>query len=153
MEHQRYGEVFNFGVLHMDWPTALFVLAVFVVTMILLNALLFKPLLTTLEARNQAMSGGNERLMETERELKALETHYQDSLRAGQKENEAAHKKALAEALAGAKEITDQARANTQLVMEKAEAEIAGESQQALKDAKELAQGLADLIQNKVLAS
>ena len=37
--------------------------------------------------------------------------------------------------------------------MEKAEAEIAGESQQALKDAKELAQGLADLIQNKVLAS
>ncbi|OGG96487.1 MAG: hypothetical protein A2508_06730 [Candidatus Lambdaproteobacteria bacterium RIFOXYD12_FULL_49_8] len=153
MEHQRYGEVFNFGVLHMEWPTALFILVVFVVTLVLLNLLLLKPLVSTLESRKAVMAGGNERLEDTKNELKNLQAHYEEALKAGQKKNEEAHKKALSEALAEAAQLTDMAKEKSQKVIEQAEVEIANELKSALAEAKDLAGGLAGMIQTKALAS
>lgn len=153
MEHASFGEVFNFGVLHMEWPTAVFIFAVFMATMFFLNILLFQPLLRTLDAREQMMTGSDDRMGEIEKELADLQAHYKATLQQSQAENEEAHLKALKEAQAEAGQITSKARQSAAEHLESTEKEVESQMRAALDEAKELAKGLADMIQNKVLAN
>ncbi|MDT8445900.1 MAG: ATP synthase F0 subunit B [bacterium] len=153
MEPASFGEVFNFGVLHMEWPTATFIFVVFVITLFLLNSLLFQPLLRTLEAREQVLTGSDDRLGEIEKELGELQDHYLASLHKSQLENEEAHQAALKEASAQASNLISAARTDSTARLTQAEAEVAQEMDGAYKEAKDLAKGLAEMIQNKVLAS
>lgn len=153
MEHANFGEVFNFGVLHMEWPTAVFIFAVFMVTLFFLNLLLFQPLLRTLDAREQMMTGSDDRMGEIEKELADLQAHYLATLHKSQAENDEAHQKALKEAQAEAAQITTTAREGASERMASTEKEVESQMGAAKDEAKELAKGLAELIQNKVLAS
>jgi len=153
MADPRIGEVFNFGTLHMEWPTALFVFVMFMITVTALNLLLYKPLLATLEARENADDGAGERLDSIEKELVALEDSYKQVLNTAHRANEAAHKVAVAEANAEAQVFITEAKERSAVTMESATREIESEIVTATAQAKELATGLAETIQTKVLAS
>ena len=82
MEHKAaIGEVFNFGVLHLEWPTALFIFVVFILTMLILNTLLFKPVLRSVEGRQGILDQRTGRLEEISQTL----TDFQEELKAKQK--------------------------------------------------------------------
>lgn len=153
MEIPRTGEVFNFGVLHLEWPTALFIFAVFLVTMFLLNLLLFRPLLATLKAREGALTGSSDRMSEIAKAMAALEEHYKMVLHQSQTANEAAHKEAQATATALAHQISAKAHEDAERRWSEASAALDAEIQAAQQEAKGLAKGLALLIKTKVLAS
>jgi len=153
MEAARIGEVFNFGALHMEWPTALFVFVVFMVTVAALNQLLYKPVLATLEAREKADDGASVRLESIEKELVELENNYKATLTKAHKENEAAHQKAVGEAKTEALSFLRKAKDSSAELIKTSDAEIEKEMETATAQAKELASGLAETIQTKVLAS
>ncbi len=62
--------IFNFGLLHLEWTNALFVLAVFSVLVVLLHFLLFKPVLRTVlnREKNQGSSEKDILQLQTEKE-------------------------------------------------------------------------------------
>ncbi len=154
MEHgsARIGEVFNFGMLHLEWPTALFVFVLFVLTMIVLNSLLFKPILRTLESRqaqidkDKAESG---RLADT---LEKSEKDYQEKLASLRETIQKSHQEAMDEALNKANQLVDSAKESVASKITDASKELEVERSNALKDASSLTQELSQLIKSKVLA-
>ena len=78
MEHAvRPGAIFDYGVLHLEWPTAAFIAVVFLLTMFLLNQLLFKPLLRTLDGREAILHQSHLRLEQIAQSVTEAEAHYQ----------------------------------------------------------------------------
>lgn len=154
MEHgsARIGEVFNFGMLHLEWPTALFILIVFIVTTILLNTLLFKPILRTLEARQSQI---DDQLGQTEglsASIEKSENDYESKLSDVREKIQQTRQTALNEALDSSKQIIGDTRDTITTKLEAAEKELVTERENALKEAASLTEGLAQLIKSKVLA-
>ncbi len=152
MEHKAaIGEVFNFGVLHLEWPTALFIFVVFSLTMLILNTMLFKPVLRSIEGRQSILDQRSGRLEEISKTLK----DYQEELTAKQlatyeelgKHYQDVHLESAAEAAS----IIAAAKESAQAAFDKANVEIEEEKNKALKDAETLSATLADLIHKKVL--
>lgn len=54
--------IFNFGLLHLEWTNALFVLIVFSICAFFMNALLFKPVIRTLNNRIQWKGAGSDKI-------------------------------------------------------------------------------------------
>ncbi|MBU2645679.1 ATP synthase F0 subunit B [bacterium] len=154
MEHgsARIGEIFDFGMLHLEWPTALFILIVFVLTMILLNSLLFKPILRTLEARQSAI---DKNISETEGLSASIEKSDQDYERrlADVREKiQQVRQSALNEALENSKQVIGKTKDTIATKLEEAHKELEKEREDALKEAASLTESLAQLIKSKVLA-
>ena len=71
--------IFNFGLLHLEWTNALFVLTVFSVLVVLLHFLLFKPVLRTV--LNREKNQGRKKLQEKEQTIqKTQEVEKQANL-------------------------------------------------------------------------
>lgn len=152
MEHAvRPGAIFDYGVLHLEWPTAAFIAVVFLLTMFLLNLLLFKPLLRTLEGRETILSKSRQRLGEIAQAVTAAEASFQAKQTALFEEISSQFQEAMADAQKQAGILTEKARLEAQESYKQAEAAIEAEVQSALSEAKGLAQDLARLIQTKVL--
>ncbi len=148
----RIGEIFNFGMLHLEWPTALFILVVFVVTMILLNSLLFKPILRTLEARQSQI---DDHLSQTEglsASIEKSESDYEAKMADVREKIQQTRQSALNEALENSKQIIGDTKDAIAANFEEAEKELEKERENALKEASSLTEGLAQLIKAKVLA-
>ncbi len=154
MEHEsaRVGEIFNFGMLHLEWPTALFILVVFVLTMVVLNALLFKPILRTLEGRQSVIDKNNRETKEVSSSLEKSEQAYREQLSDVREKIQHARQQALNEALDEAKRIVDKTRESIGKKLEKAESELVEDRKTALKDAAALTEELSRIITSKVLA-
>ena len=153
MEHSaRIGEIFNYGVLHLEWPTAAFILAVFTVTMILLNFLLFKPLLRTLEGRNKILTERESRLNEITEQLAQTQENFEAKKTATHQTISDLYAAKMAEAQKEAAQITGTIREETLTKMRQAEEEIDKNTEAALEEAKGLSKDLAQLIQTKVLS-
>lgn len=154
MEHgsAKIGEIFNFGMLHLEWPTALFVLVVFFVTMTFLNTWLFKPILRTLEARQSKMDDNEEKTKELSSTIEKTEQDYQGKLASVREKIQETRQNALDEAITKAREVIGQTNETISKQMEESEKELAKERDSALKDAVSLTENLSQLIKNKVLA-
>ena len=146
------GEVFNFGLLHLEWTTALFVLVVFVITTYLLNILLFKPILRTLDARQSKLDRNSEKVADLQTAVEATEKEYGDKLSDISENIRLARHEALQSAKAEANRILEQAKEATSEKLEVAGKEIAKDREQAVNQVATLAKSLARLIETKALA-
>jgi len=154
MEHgsARIGQIFDFGMLHLEWPTALFVLIVFFVTMFFLNYLLFKPILRTLEARQANIDKSLKGKEDLTAKIAQSEQDYQSKLSVMRNTIVQVRQRSLDEAVEESQKIINQSRDTVTAQLEKADQELANQRQAALQDAAALTEGLANLIKAKVLA-
>jgi len=153
MDKGRVGEVFNFGVLHMEWPTAVFILVVFVITMILLNTLLFKPILNTLDARAKDSEKGAGRLTKIELDLADLEKGYQVKLNKYRDEMQSHREEVIGGARKEFEAIVGKSEKESAEIMSRAEESLASEFKQAMDEAMPIATTLSEEISAKVLKS
>lgn len=154
MEHgsARIGEVFNFGMLHLEWPTALFILIVFLVTMTVLNILLFKPIIRSLEARKAIQDKNEQEAQSLSSSMEKSEAAYKEKLTEIREKINQTRQQALDESLASAKELIDKTKETIKGKIEIAEKELSGDLEKAFKDAELLTSDLSELIKTKVLA-
>ena len=147
----RYGAIFDYGILHLEWPTALFIFAVFTLTMLFLNTLLFKPLIRTLEGRAAILNQGNDRLDAIEAELAAAHEAFAAAQAKMLSEISEEFQATMAAAQKQANELTDAAKKKAEQLLSTATAEIDEEMKTATEQAKDLAKELSAMIQTKVL--
>lgn len=156
MEHgtvvTRPGQVFDFGLLHLEWTTALFIFVVFVITMFLLNTLLFKPILRTLEARQAGIDKNNDRVKGVSDTVEASEVKYQEQLSEVNKKIQASRLEALNSAKEEANKVLDQVKASTNEKLDAAGKELANDQKSAMDKVADLSNELAQIINAKVLA-
>ena len=146
------GEVFNFGVLHLEWPNVLFIVVVFFTTMFFLNMWLFRPILRTIEARQAKVNKDNDGVKSLSATISASEEEYQAKLADVNEKIRVARQSALAEAKEAAGKILEQVKADSKQVLDAGNKEIAAERQSALDQVASLSEELAQLINAKVLA-
>ena len=152
MEHKAaIGEVFNFGVLHLEWPTALFIFVVFSLTMLILNTLLFKPVLRSVEGRQGILDQRTGRLEEISQTLTDFQEEFKAKQKATFEELGQVYQDAQADSSKEASAIISAAKESSQAAFLKADAEIEEEKKKALIEAEALSATLADLIHKKVL--
>ncbi len=154
MEHgsAKIGEVFNFGMLHLEWTTALFVFCCFILTMIVLNTMLFKPILRTLETRQSKLDKNKEESKNLAQTVEKSEQDYQGKLSEMKEAIQQSRQEALDEAMKKANQLVDDAKSAVSIKLEDSEKSLKQERSTALKDAASLTSELAQLIKSKVLA-
>ena len=154
MEHgsAKIGEVFNFGMLHLEWPTALFVFILFILTMIVLNSLLFKPILKTLEGRQSKLDQNKKETENVSETLEFSEQDYQAKLADMRETIQKSHQEAINEALSKANQMVEKAKESVASKLSEASKELEAERSSALKDASSLTKELSQIIKSKVLA-
>ncbi|MBT3227326.1 MAG: ATP synthase F0 subunit B [Deltaproteobacteria bacterium] len=154
MEHgsARIGEIFDFGMLHLEWTTALFILVVFVVTIIFLNSLLFKPVLRTLELRQSGIDKSTQETEALTSSCAKAESNYESKLIDVREKIQLARQSSLDEALENSRRIIGETKDTIAAKLEEAEKELIQERENALREAASLTEGLAQLIKSKVLA-
>jgi F-type H+-transporting ATPase subunit b len=154
MEHgtKVAGEVFNFGLLHLEWTTALFVFIVFIITMIALNTLLFKPILRTLEGRQAGIDKNNDNVKGVNETVELSEKDYQVKLAEVNQKIHSARLEALNIAKEEANKILEQVKASTSEKLDAAGKELADDQKQAMEKVAGLSNELAQIINAKVLA-
>jgi len=154
MEHgsARIGEIFNFGMLHLEWPTALFILVVFVVTMILLNALLFKPIISTLETRESKVNDHLKQTNDLSSSIEKSESDYKAKLSDVREKIQQSRQSSLNEALEFSQKVIGDTKETIAAKLEEAEKELEKERASALEEASSLTEGLAQMIKSRVLA-
>ena len=138
--------------LHLEWPTALFILIVFVVTMVLLNSLLFKPILRTLEARQSRIDKNTNDTNSVLAESEKSERDYESKLVEVREKIQQTRQTSLDEALEISQRILGNTKDTIAVKLEEAEKELVKERVNAMKEAASLTEGLAQLIKTKVLA-
>ena len=152
MEHKApMGEIFNFGVLHLEWPTALFIFVVFSLTMLILNTMLFKPVLRSIEGRQSILDKRSGRLEEISKTLTDFQDELQAKSKATYEELGKHYQEAHAASASEAAGIISAAKETAQKAFDKSFAEIDEEKNKALKEAETLSATLAGLIHKKVL--
>lgn len=148
----RVGEIFDFGMLHLEWPTALFILVVFVLTMILLNTLLFKPILRTLEARESKLNDQQKQTENLAVLIEKTENDYEAQLADVREKIQQSRQAALDEAMEESRRIIGDTKDAVASKIQEANKELDKERTDALKEAASLTEGLAQMIKSKVLA-
>ncbi len=150
--HPPAGEVFNFGLLHLEWTSALFVFVVFVITMFFLNILLFKPILRTLDARKAKLDANDDKVKGLNSTIESSEKDYKAKLSDVNEKIRLARQEALVSAKEEASKILEQVKASTSKKLDAAEKEITQDQKQAMDQVTGLSKDLAQLINAKVLA-
>ncbi|MCG8338724.1 MAG: ATP synthase F0 subunit B [Proteobacteria bacterium] len=148
----RKGEIFNFGMLHLEWPTALFIFVIFLLTMTVLNTMLFKPILRTLEARQSELDKNTNESKSLAQTIETSEQDYQAKLADLRETIQKSRQEAIDEAISSTKDKVDQAKASAAKKLEDAEKELESERKSALEQAASLTAELSQLIKSKVIA-
>lgn len=148
----RPGQLFDFGLLHLEWTTALFILVVFVITMFLLNTLLFKPIIRTLEARQAGIDKNNDKVKGVNETVESSEKSYQEKLTDVNNKIQASRLEALKIAKEEANKILEQVKASTSEKLDAAGKELADDQKKAMENVAGLSDELAQIINAKVLA-
>ena len=132
--------IFNFGLLHLEWTNALFVLTVFSVLVFLLHFLLFKPVLRTVlnREKNQGSS---------EKEILQLQAEKEQTIQKTQEvEKQANLEMSLyrASQLKQTKEKLDRILNEKKMQLEKKSQEVRLEYQKNFKSIEENIESLSD---------
>ena len=80
IENAWWGISVDYGMLHLQLATPTAVLVIILFMIFVLNKLLFKPVLRTLDNRNQTIEKSQEKVLSSNRELEVLESELQKKL-------------------------------------------------------------------------
>ena len=145
--------IFDYGVLHLELNTALFILALFLVVMFLLNRLLFKPVLRTLDGRAALLTGIQADNARKAQEIAKLTGEYETRMAKIRDEVDRLRREARRESAKAAEGILAGARQAAEQNMSAALVELEREIQRARTEAMAGAKGLAGQITRRVLPS
>lgn len=143
-------EVFDFDLLHMQLNTPLFILVLVLAVMFFMNRWLFRPLLETLERRQERVEALH-RSVDTQRaEAERLAAQRARQLAAQQAELLAAQQAALRAATEEAARVQNAARKAAQRELEQSRLAIQADLQRAREQAPTLAAQLAQTMVRKL---
>jgi F-type H+-transporting ATPase subunit b len=106
-------------------PTMLTLIVFFVLLVLPMNRLLFRPIFATLDAREERIAGTRARAEKLAAEAERSLASYESSVRAAREEAEQGRKLALGEARTEAQQQTRAARSDVEAELERAAGEIA----------------------------
>ncbi len=133
-------------------PLTMLALIVFFVLLVLpMNILLFRPIFATLAAREERIAGTRARAEKLAAEADHTLASYESSVRAAREEADQGHKLALGEARDGAQQQTRAARADAEAEFERAAGEIASALEIARGSLRNEAEALARAAATTVL--
>jgi len=145
--------IFDYGVLHLELNTALFILVLFLAVMLLLNRLLFKPVLRTLDGRAALLTGIQADNARKEQEIAKLTREYETRMAKIRDEVDQLRKESRRESAKAAEGILAAARQAAEQKLSAALAELEREIQRSRAEALAGAKGLAGQITRRVLPS
>ena len=125
---------------------------VFIITMILLNQFLFKPILRTLEARQAKVDKNNSRSSELVASIESSEKDYQKSLAEVNETIRHARQEALQKAKDHANSVLTKVKEEAAVKIESAQADLAKNKDAALIEAETLSKELAEAITKNIIA-
>ncbi len=128
---QHAVQIFDFQILHLQANTPLFFLVLVLVLVFCLNRLLFRPVLRTLDKREQVMRGLRERVEGQQAELARLTESYQQQLARVRVEVEQVRTQAQAEARAAIEAVLQRAKQDADAQLRTALDELKRDADQA----------------------
>jgi F-type H+-transporting ATPase subunit b len=145
--------IFDYGVLHLELNTALFILALFLVVMFALNRLLFRPVLRTLEGRESLVSQIQTGNASKEQEIAKLTAEYQTRMTQIRDELDKLRQQSRRESSRQVEAILSQARKTAEQRLAEAMAGLEQEMSRLRAEALADARRLAEQIARRVLPS
>jgi F-type H+-transporting ATPase subunit b len=138
-------------VLAPDWPILFGLVVFFVLLVVPLDRLLFRPVFRVLDERDQKIAGTRARAAQLEREAQESFDRYEASVRAAREEAEQARRSVLERARADALGATGEARAQVEREIESARADIGRSLESARATLRSQSQELASQAASRVL--
>jgi F-type H+-transporting ATPase subunit b len=138
-------------VLAPDWTLLAGLVVFFLVLVVPLDRLLFKPVFRVLDEREQRIAGTRARAAQLEREAQESLDRYEASVRAAREESEQARRSMLEGARADALATTGDARAQVEREVETARADIGRALDSARSQLRDQARDLASQAAARVL--
>jgi F-type H+-transporting ATPase subunit b len=145
--------IFDYGVLHLELNTALFILVLFLVVMFALNWLLFKPVLRTLDGRAALLAGIQTDNARKEQEIAKLTREYETRMAQIRDEIDRLRQDSRRESAKAAEGIVSAARQAAEQKMSSVLAELQREVARVRAEALAGAKSLAAEITRRVLPS
>ena len=143
--------IFDFDILNMQLNTPLFIFALVLVVMFLMNRLLFQPVLNSLESRESYLSGLGESAAAQREEIRRLTADYEQKLEQVRGEVTQVRQDARKETQQAMDAILYRARQQADAELRQALSELGREVEQARGELQQAAQGLAEKAANQIL--
>lgn len=143
--------IFDFDILNMQLNTPLFIFALVLVVMFLMNRLLFRPVLNTLESRESYLGGLSDAAAGQRGEIQHLGEDYEQKLEQVRGEVAQLRQEARKETQQVLDAILDSARQQAGAELRQALSELDREVEQAKGELRQAAQGLAEKAANQIL--
>ena len=143
--------IFDFDILNMQLNTPLFILALVLVVMFLMNRLLFQPVLRTLESRESYLAGLSEGVAGQRAEIERLAADYEQKLDKVRSEVTQVRQDARKETQDAVEAVLYGARQEADAELRQALSELDKEVEQAKTELQQAAQGLAEKAANQIL--
>ena len=143
--------IFDFDILNMQLNTPLFIFALVLLVMFLMNRLLFQPVLRTLESRESFLGGLADDAAGQRVEIQRLSEDYAQNLEKVRGEVTLVRQEARQEIQQAVDAILDSARQEANAELRQALSELDTEVEQAKGELRQAAQGLAEKAANQIL--
>ena len=143
--------IFDYGVLHLELNTALFIFVLVLIVMYSMNRLLFNPVLRTLDNRTQMLGKLRDSTQQQLREIEALDRDYQTQLAQVREEVNAYRQEARRDAQDVVEDFLADARKAVETDLTSALSELEKEAQRLRDELAERVGGLAQHISRRVL--
>ena len=126
-------------------------LLIFVLLIFPLNALIFKPIFSALDARAERIAGARERSKQLQRDADDVLTRYETAIREARAESEAARQQKLETAREEQARLTTEARGAAEAELERARGELEQSFDEARATLRSSAEDLAQAAAERVL--
>jgi F-type H+-transporting ATPase subunit b len=123
----------------------------FLVLMVILTRLVFKPITNWLEKREEAIKSAFKDAQEAREKALELETEYNKKLLEARKEAQELHKKIQTEALNEKMRLIEETRKKGEALIQKAKADIQADLEKAKVAIRQQAEAFSNLIVEKIL--
>ena len=143
--------IFDFDILNLQLNTPLFILALVLVVMFLMNRLLFQPVLRTLESRESYLKGLSDAAVGQREQIQRLGEDYEQKLEQVRGEVNLVRQEARGETQQAVDAILDRARQQADAELRQALSELDREVEQVRGELQQAAQGLAEKAANQIL--
>ncbi len=146
-----YGSVLNFGLIHYEWTTGLFMLIVFFVVAFFLHIWLFKPIFAVVHKRDEAKRDLDKTLREARVSLSRAAKDLDAKEKLLKQEIQTLYQTKLAEGKEDASQILQQGKAEIEKQLSEFDAQINKEKQQAIDESKTYIEMLSQKVYTKIV--
>ena len=144
-------EIFDFDILHMDVNTALYILVLVLVVMFILNRLLFRPVIRTLDNRSRLMASLDEAAQNHRAEMARVTEDYEARLAEVRAEVARLRQETSRQTHAEMDAILGEARKEAQADFQTAMDDLRQQVEAAKRELSEASQRLAEQTTNRIL--